>query len=287
MPLPSIPESIAILPWAEAAMTFFGFAWGAMLGSFINVVVHRVPQGCSIVSTPSRCPTCGTAIRPSDNVPVFGWLVLGGRCRACREPIAATYPLVEAFCGAIVMLLAATELVGGGCWLASYEDSHPAGIDRLLWGDWSLLSVCAVHAAAVLTVVTWSLLDGVGYRLKVMTLAVPIALALITVALVPAASPPQPWPGRTVPGGVASLAGAAAGAVLGLARRGQGVRAGLALLGSVLGWQSVTLVAVVATVAGWAIRPWVASPARPGLVLAVVATLALAFGGLLHQFIGS
>ena len=69
---------------------------GLAVGSFLNVVVWRVPRGESIVSPPSACPACGHAIRTRDNVPVLSWLVLRGRCRDCRAPISARYPLVEA-----------------------------------------------------------------------------------------------------------------------------------------------------------------------------------------------
>ena len=68
---------------------------GLAVGSFLNVVVWRVPQGMSVVSPPSACPVCGHAIRPRDNVPVLSWLVLRGRCRDCRAPISVRYPLVE------------------------------------------------------------------------------------------------------------------------------------------------------------------------------------------------
>lgn len=68
---------------------------GLLLGSFLNVVVYRVPRGESIISPPSACPTCGHEISPFDNVPVLSWLVLRGRCRTCREPISLRYPLVE------------------------------------------------------------------------------------------------------------------------------------------------------------------------------------------------
>jgi leader peptidase (prepilin peptidase)/N-methyltransferase len=68
---------------------------GAMIGSFLNVVIHRLPRGESLVWPGSSCPGCGTAIAPWDNVPLVSWLVLRGRCRACREPISARYPLVE------------------------------------------------------------------------------------------------------------------------------------------------------------------------------------------------
>ncbi len=69
---------------------------GLLIGSFLNVVVHRVPRGESVVRPPSACPSCGNQIRPRDNVPVLGWLLLRGKCRDCGEPISARYPLVEA-----------------------------------------------------------------------------------------------------------------------------------------------------------------------------------------------
>ena len=69
--------------------------FGAAVGSFLNVVVWRVPRGESIVSPPSHCPNCDAPIKPRDNIPIVSWLVLRGRCRNCGEPISARYPLVE------------------------------------------------------------------------------------------------------------------------------------------------------------------------------------------------
>ncbi len=79
---------------------------GLLIGSFLNVVVWRVPRGESVVSPPSACPACGTAIRPRDNVPVAGWLLLKGKCRDCAEPISARYPLVELGTGGLFAVMA-------------------------------------------------------------------------------------------------------------------------------------------------------------------------------------
>ena len=68
---------------------------GASVGSFINVVVYRLPAGSSLISPPSRCPSCHTRLRIYDNLPVLGWLLLRGRCRYCRCSISRRYPLVE------------------------------------------------------------------------------------------------------------------------------------------------------------------------------------------------
>lgn len=69
---------------------------GALIGSFLNVVIHRVPRDESIIFPNSRCPSCGTAIRPYDNVPILSYLVLRGRCRNCGVSISARYPAIEA-----------------------------------------------------------------------------------------------------------------------------------------------------------------------------------------------
>lgn len=76
-----------------AALVIVG---GAVIGSFLNVVIWRVPRGESIVSPPSHCPSCSTPIRARDNVPVLSWLLLRGRCRDCETALTARYPLVEA-----------------------------------------------------------------------------------------------------------------------------------------------------------------------------------------------
>jgi leader peptidase (prepilin peptidase)/N-methyltransferase len=77
---------------------------GLVIGSFLNVVVHRVPRGESVVSPPSACPRCDEPIRARHNVPVLGWLVLRGRCFDCGTSINARYPLVEAGTGALFAL---------------------------------------------------------------------------------------------------------------------------------------------------------------------------------------
>jgi leader peptidase (prepilin peptidase) / N-methyltransferase len=68
---------------------------GLLIGSFLNVVIHRVPLGESVVRPRSRCPQCQTELKERDNIPVLSWLLLRGRCRTCSAPISARYPLVE------------------------------------------------------------------------------------------------------------------------------------------------------------------------------------------------
>ncbi len=94
----TLPDS---LRWMAA---IWSFTVGAVVGSFLNVVIARVPAGESIVRPPSRCPSCRTPIGWRDNVPVLSWILLRGRCRTCRTGISWRYPLVELLGGAAALV---------------------------------------------------------------------------------------------------------------------------------------------------------------------------------------
>lgn len=93
-----------------AALAALCGLFGLLIGSFLNVVIWRVPRGESVVSPPSHCPRCEQPITPRDNLPVLSWLLLRGRCRHCAEPISARYPAVELATG---VLFAATAVAVG------------------------------------------------------------------------------------------------------------------------------------------------------------------------------
>ncbi|MBD3853860.1 MAG: prepilin peptidase [Acidobacteria bacterium] len=94
------------MPWSEEPLVMvWVFAFGAIVGSFLNVVIYRLPRDISIWHRPpSSCPTCRTPIRWYDNLPLVSWLVLRGRCRSCRSSISIRYPLVELASGALTLL---------------------------------------------------------------------------------------------------------------------------------------------------------------------------------------
>lgn len=85
---------------------------GLLTGSFLNVVIHRVPRGESVVEPASHCPACDHAVRWFDNIPVLSWIVLRGRCRDCRAPISPRYLVVEAATGASFAVIGAVTLDG-------------------------------------------------------------------------------------------------------------------------------------------------------------------------------
>jgi leader peptidase (prepilin peptidase)/N-methyltransferase len=108
---------------------FFGlislgiFLSGLCVGSFLNVVIWRLPRGMSLMHPPSRCPRCGHWIRAWENIPLLSWLFLRGRCSGCREPISSRYPLVEL----------GNALLWLGLWLAFYWKLAPVAVlPRLL-----------------------------------------------------------------------------------------------------------------------------------------------------------
>ncbi|MGI8686480.1 MAG: prepilin peptidase [Acidimicrobiales bacterium] len=148
---------------------------GLAVGSFLNVVIHRVPRKESVVKPRSRCPGCGTELAARDNVPVLSWLVLRGRCRTCGEPISARYPAVELttaalFCATAVRLgadwaLPAFLVVVAGLVAISFVDLELFIVpNRILYptlflaapllvlaaaadGDWSNLRTAAIGGA--------------------------------------------------------------------------------------------------------------------------------------------
>ena len=93
---------------AELAAYLFIFIFGAAVGSFLNVVIHRVPNKESVVFPNSACPKCSSAIKPYDNIPLLSWLALRGKCRNCAEPISARYPAVELLTALVFVTVSAT-----------------------------------------------------------------------------------------------------------------------------------------------------------------------------------
>lgn len=150
----------AYLPVAEICVVALACVWGAMFGSFVNVVAHRVPQGRSVVNGGSACPACGSAVRWRDNIPVIGWLLLGGRCRDCGAAISVGYPLVEAIGGVLAALVAGLLLAGA--WAPDWLDPGMTGgrpvIDRIVDGDWRPVLTWFLVTAALLAVLAGILL---------------------------------------------------------------------------------------------------------------------------------
>lgn len=100
-----LPPALAV--WSLAFAFFLGACWG----SFLNVVIARVPAGISVVTPRSRCPKCGTQIAARDNLPVLSWILLRGRCRTCQASISPRYPMIE-----LLLALAGMAAVARAGW---------------------------------------------------------------------------------------------------------------------------------------------------------------------------
>jgi len=176
----------------EFVVAAWFFMFGACLGSFLNVVIYRVPQGLSLLGG-SRCPFCRAKIRWYDNMPVFGWLQLRGRCRDCHLPIAPRYPLVEFAVGSIFLVLAVLELFLQGTNL-------PAGIAdvqyKVSWlaGRASLSQVTAYgyHCILLSILLSWALIKRDGCVLPKRYVAIALAIGLSVPAACPSVQP-VPW----------------------------------------------------------------------------------------------
>jgi leader peptidase (prepilin peptidase)/N-methyltransferase len=123
----------------HAVISFLCFVVGSCAGSFVNVCVYRIPRALSVCRPRSRCPRCLTPIRPSDNIPVLGWLRLNGKCRSCALPISVRYPSVEL----------AAALLFSGVYVAlatresrdPWEDHGPLGVTLCLLASWTVISL--------------------------------------------------------------------------------------------------------------------------------------------------
>lgn len=144
---------------------------GAAIGSFLNVVVHRVPAGESVVHPPSACPTCGMGIRWFDNIPLVSWLFLRARCRGCGSRISSRYPLVEL--GTLLAFVTVTLFFGPGV-LAT--DTAPALIAALL------VLIAHLYFAAISIALT--LIDLDTHRLPnvIVLPSYPVAIILLGAA---------------------------------------------------------------------------------------------------------
>jgi leader peptidase (prepilin peptidase)/N-methyltransferase len=245
--------------WLSLAMQVMLAIWllavGACVGSFVNVLIYRLPLGLNIAYPGSRCPKCGSAIAGRDNIPVISWLRLEGRCRQCRAPISARYPLVELLVGVLFVLLAALEVFSRGANLPGGGPTRYAPYAAELWGVYALhlLLLCTLVCAA------GAALDGNELPWKAAAIAIGIALVATSIwpMLRPVPSAPPAIALHWIDGLGEGLTGMLLGGLLGACTfplfRGDarwrfppGATWQLALAGVVLGWQATPVLALSA-----------------------------------------
>lgn len=165
--------------WLIFWLVFFAVN-GACVGSFLNVVVYRLPLGLSIVTPPSSCPKCGHKLAWYDNVPVLGWLWLRGKCRYCGNPISPQYPIMEALCAAMFAMLFA------GYYILSHRAAlpgHPADFHNLGWQiTWPIF---VIHLFLLGGLIASTKIDA---NLYIIPLEIPWCVTVIAVLALPIAA---------------------------------------------------------------------------------------------------
>ena len=188
---------VAAIKTLEALNVLFIFAIAASIGSFLNVVIYRVPRHLPLVRANSACPQCGHKLSSKDNMPILGWLRLKGRCRYCSARIPFRYLGMELAIGGIFMLLLFVELLSGGVNLPVRIPNHYAGFLWVVWyTKWDLVGIYLYHCLglSMLLVVAMMQHDRQTVPLKM------FVYTFLPAALLPVVWPTlHPWPAMLYP----------------------------------------------------------------------------------------
>jgi prepilin signal peptidase PulO-like enzyme (type II secretory pathway) len=261
MPMP-------LLLWATLALWLA--AVGGCIGSFLNVVVYRLPRGKNLSYPGSACPLCGHPIRWYHNIPIFGWLILRGRCHDCHAPIAPRYPMVEAIVAGIFVATAITGPLAGGMQVSDPLIRTATELPGVVWGRYAyhLLLLCVLLAAAQ---IEW---DGPSKesRFPWLLLFVPLTIGIVAPIFwpelnpVPLANPLPAWLAEQPQ--LQALAEGLAGIVVGAAMAALAWPAtGFAAFGSKGHYLALIHAATIGAFLGW--------QAAAGLVLCTAAVYGL------------
>jgi leader peptidase (prepilin peptidase)/N-methyltransferase len=253
----------------SALLAFYAFAIGAIVGSFLNVVIYRYPRELSVVHPRSHCPNCDTLIRWYDNVPILSYLLLRARCRHCRTPISIRYPLIE--------------LANGLFYLAVFLRTGPTVAFLLVAAIVSMTvvlifidleiqilpDVIDIPGIVIGVAIGWLLLGAGDHRL---VLATNLTDSLIGVAL---------------GGGLLLVVALSYKLIRGVDGMGLGDVKMMAMIGAVSGWRAVLSVLLVSAVAGSIIGIGIAIVRRSDLKFALPFGVFLGLGFLTVLFFGS
>lgn len=293
MPIEPFPESFKLL------LAVWFFALGGCIGSFLNVVVYRLPLGLSLSWPGSHCPACKHAIRWYDNVPILGWVFLGGRCRDCRLPISMRYPVVEAITAAMFLTVGSVEGLSLGAnlpprWVAIGDETI---LHALSLGETA--GILAYHFLLLSTLLAAALVEYDGHRLPVRLMLPALVVGFVAPLFWPHLHPVPAvadwW--RASEAMLDGTAGLALGLILGEVarwvigpRNRRGLVFGPACVGLFLGWQAAAALGLWACMIHWGaevVRRWWPGLRRlsPGFwILAGVVAWILAWGVLVKFF---
>jgi uncharacterized protein (TIGR00730 family) len=259
-----LPPSV-VLAIGTFLLCLWLFAVGSAWGSFLNVVVYRLPLGMNIVYPGSRCPRCGHAIRLWHNLPILGWLFLRGKCKDCKAPISLRYPLIELLLGIIwvgVALVLMESLSGSQTNL--WQSHVPGGLPLTSWEPVPFWTAYCLLMLLYFTLLGASLVDRGRQRVP-WSMFLPVLFFGLSLPLIwPEIRPLSAWHAWQLGGWQAGLVDGAIGAFLG-AVLGLAVSAGwkitsrrwptfqpvllLMTLGLIFGWQVTLVVTLLAAIA--------------------------------------
>ncbi len=190
-----IAAAVPLWVYQHLPVAVFVFTLGAIVGSFVNVVIYRLPIGMSVITPPSRCPTCGAKLSWIENFPILGWVLVRGRCRRCRVRISPQYVVIE-----LIMALV---------FLGLYVVLYMVGPSTPWWGEiggpwwysngiFRTAPVFLAHALLLAGIVAMVVIDARTFTIPIQ---IPVAITVIAFvaypleALLPLRSTPlQPWP---------------------------------------------------------------------------------------------
>jgi leader peptidase (prepilin peptidase)/N-methyltransferase len=274
----TIGESLRIRSAKFAIFTIFTYV-GACWGSFLNVVAYSVPRGESVTLRSSACPKCGVPIRRVDNLPIFSYLNLGGRCRDCGVAIPPRYLVVELVAAGIFASLFLVELVTGAANVPGFQHYTFTGILWIiLYTKWPVVGIVLYHAALMCTLLTLALTDLDRRRLPAwfgwMSVIVFAGLPMVAPQLQPfTLSLPSTIPdaaARSITGLIGAIVGGGLGCALQrvskLGKRSRALPLAMTLIGIALGWQATVTIAAIFALLLLAIRYFDVSGARHRLL---------------------
>ena len=243
----------------EIFVRFAFFIYGLCVGSFLNVCIFRIPESKSLVSPPSTCPSCNTAIRFYDNIPVLSYMLLRGRCRACKKSISLRYPLIELMTGLLWML----------CYL-----------------KYGLTVECIIYIIFLSTLVVITFID-IDHRIIPDKISLPgIPVFFIAALFIPEIGWKNSVLGILLGGGSLLLVAEAYHLITKQEGMGGGDIKLLAMIGALIGWKGVFFTVFASSAIGTLVGVIVMIITRNNMKLAVPFGPFLAFGAGLYVFLG-
>jgi prepilin signal peptidase PulO-like enzyme (type II secretory pathway) len=183
---PEVIQAVGLSRGFDVLVGCWFFAVGSSIGSFLNVVAYRLPRRLPWIGS-SMCPYCNVPIQPRDNIPVLGWLLLRGRCRACRLPISARYPTYELLAGLTFLGIYLVEVWTRGANLP-YEDGRSSDLFSMLVGtvDWETMALGLFHCAILTLLLCIGMIQLSGQQVPIQMILVGAALTILVPTCFPA-----------------------------------------------------------------------------------------------------